>query len=125
VVVQTAVSDSTGTYTFNQVAPGNYTVHEVSASNPTAWIQTLPANLGDRSVSVTGGSTSTVLPFLNTPLSTINVTFTADAVIPGTSTPATHATISCDGGTPSGSGSLTVSGLKIGTHTCTVVITDP
>ena len=121
-VVQSATSDSLGNYTFSNVLPGGYTVHEVGQ---TGWRQTEPASNADRSVTVLLEQNATVAAFGNTPLSDITVTFTADATLPGTSTPATHATITCTGASPSTSGSLTLSNQTIGSYTCTIVITDP
>jgi hypothetical protein len=55
-VLQTATSDASGQYTFNNVNPGSYTVHEVGE---TGWRQTLPVGNGDRNVTVALGSSPT------------------------------------------------------------------
>lgn len=119
-VVQTAVSGSDGTYSFTNVAPGTYTVAE---RDETGWTQTEPAggNSVDRTVTVPFNTTPvTIGDFGNHPLSTISASFTAQAVNPGTATPATQATITC-----AGQGTLPVTNLPIGTYNCTIVITDP
>jgi hypothetical protein len=126
-VLQTTTSDQSGNYSFSQVAPGTYTVHEVSE---TGWVQTEPAAGADRTVTVVLGDTNkTIGDFGNTPLSDITVTFGNRAVTPGTGLPATEAAISCTPtvGTQSGNSVTSTggSGLPVGTYDCRVVITDP
>jgi hypothetical protein len=132
-VLATTTSASDGTYSFSNVAPGTYTIHEVQE---TGWKQTEPVdgsgNATDRTVTVSLGDTSkTIGAFGNTPKSNISVSFTAQAVNPGTSTASTQATITCADATPATVGgpqsgnSYTANNLLIGTYTCTVVITDP
>ena len=135
-VLQTTTSASDGTYSFSNVAPGTYTVHEVQE---TGWKQTEPVdgsgNATDRTVTVSLGDTSkTIGAFGNTPKSNISVSFTAQAVNPGTSTASTQATITCKDsatptpntvGGPQSGNSYSANNLLIGTYNCTVVITDP
>jgi hypothetical protein len=89
-VLQTATTDASGNYTFTNVAPGTYTVHELGQ---TGWRQTTPCTgtpcLGtDATVVVdTDGDPTIAPPFGNTPLSDISVTFS-----PQTSPPSTRAT---------------------------------
>ena len=119
-VVQTAVSAANGTYSFTNVAPGSYTVAERDESG---WVQTEPAggNSVNRPVTVPFNTASvTIGDFGNHPLSTISASFTAQAVNPGTATPATQATITC-----AGLDTLPVTNLPVGTYTCIIVITDP
>jgi len=123
-VLQTATADATGAYSFTNVEPGTYSVHEQSQ---TGWRQTEPSS-GDRSVTVLLTDTSKqVATFGNTPLSDITVTFRNQAVLPLTpSIPATTATIDCGSGNGTQSvNTLSAIGLKTGTYTCTVVIVDP
>jgi SdrD B-like domain len=128
-----AISDSSGNYSFSNVAPGTYTVHEVV---PTGWVQTEPVTgsppvAADRSVTVALGDTSkTIGAFGNTPKSNISVTFTSQAQNPGTTTDSTQAAITCKDAALATVGSqtgntATANNLLIGTYTCTVVITDP
>jgi len=127
-VLQTATSAADGTYSFTNVAPGTYTVHEVQE---TGWVQTEPSGGADRTVTVNLGDTSvTIGAFGNTPLSTISASFLAQAVNPGTTTSATEATIVCRDAANNVVGSMsgntrTATNLYVGTYTCTVVITDP
>lgn len=124
-VVATTTSQTTngnaGIITFASVPPGAYTVHEVPV---TGWVQTAPA--GDATVVVHLGDTlDPIAEFDNTPLSSIGVTFTPNATLPGTSTPATQGNISCTSGGSQTGNSYSSTQVKIGTYTCTVVITDP
>jgi len=128
-VLQTAVSNANGNYTFAAgVAPGTYTIHEVQE---TGWRQTEPNDglpgVDDRTVTVVlGQATATVGDFGNHPLSDISASFSNQAVNPGTTTPATQATITCDDGSGSQTGNeYSATGLPIGTYHCTIVITDP
>lgn len=127
-VLQTTTSNASGNYSFSNVAPGTYTVHEVQL---TGWVQTEPTAGTDRSVTVNLGDTSvTIGAFGNTPLSNISASFTAQAVNPGTTTSSTQATIVCKDASNNTVGSqsgntATASNLYIGTYTCTLVITDP
>jgi len=131
-VLQTATSDSSGNFKFTQVNPGTYTVHEVV---PTGWQQTEPVNGSgaaiDRTVTVSLGDTSlSIGAWGDTPLSDIGATFSAEAKNPGTTTDSTKSTITCKDGSnntvASGTGgSVSATGLYIGTYTCTIVITDP
>lgn len=124
-VLQTATSDANGIYTFANVAPGTYTVREIQE---TGWVQTEPAGNADRSVTVTlGQTTATIDDFGNTPLSDISLTFSNQAVNPGTTVPATEAQVlSCDDGTGSRTGNTySATSLPVGTYTCTVKIIDP
>jgi hypothetical protein len=80
-VVATTKSSATGAFSFTNVDPGTYTLHEVST---TGWIQTEPASNGDITVTVPLGATSvttyggsTPIRFGNSPLSKIGVTFTS------------------------------------------------
>jgi len=121
-------SAANGTFSFSGLAPGTYTIHE---PGETGWLQTDPANNGDRTVTVHLGDTSVDLgKFGNTPLPDIGATFAALAKTPaGGSTDATQATITCvdSHGNVVASGTSSASGqnLLIGTYTCTIVITDP
>lgn len=130
-VLQTAVSGADGTYSFaNGVPPGTYTVRE---TQETGWRQTEPApasgstTIPDRTVTVVlGQASANVADFGNTPLSTIALSFSNQAVNPGTTTPATQATtLSCTGGGSRTGNTHTGTGLTVGTYTCTVVIVDP
>jgi hypothetical protein len=127
-VLDTQQSDSSGNYTFSNVPPGSYTIHEVQE---TGWLQTEPTSGTDRTVTVNLGDTSkTIGAFGNTPLSDISASFTAQAVNPGTSTAATQAAITCKNAANTTVGSqtgntATATNLHIGTYTCTLVITDP
>jgi Prealbumin-like fold domain len=128
-------TNANGVATFSTVTPGSYTIHEVGP--PTGWLQTQPAAGADANVTVTLGSDPADVIFGDTPLSKLDLSFTALANIlnaDGTSsgTAATHATISCkDGGNNvvgSQSGqNYTANNLKINQSviTCTVTITDP
>ncbi len=131
-VGSTATSAADGTYSFTGVPAGSYTVEEVHTAG-SGWLQTLPANNGSRSVTVALDDTGTITigPFGNTPLSDIDVTFTAL-----TDPAATESTISCTGPTqPTGSGgsldgeqtdgSFSGDSLIIGTYECTIEIVDP
>ena len=128
-VLQTATSGTDGTYSFSNVFPGTYTVHEVGQKG---WLQTAPSS-GDRTITVTAGSGSqSIDKFGNTPLSNVSLTFTPQAVLPGTTTAATKATISCKDaanntvGAQSGN-TYTANNLQVkqSVLTCTVTITDP
>lgn len=113
-VIATTRSDASGAFSFGNVDPGTYTLHELST---TGWIQTEPASNGDVTVTVplgedevtTYGSPAIPIRFGNSPLSKIGVTFTSlgqlrDAAGNNTG-PATRATsIDCThGGTSVGS----------------------
>lgn len=133
-LIDTQVSDASGNYSFANVPPGTYTVHEVPA---TGWVQTEPVASGsptDRSVTVNLGDTSeTIGAFGNTPKSNITVTFSAQAKShpnDSSSAAATQSTITCKDASNTTVGSQsgntnTANDLLIGTYTCTVVITDP
>jgi hypothetical protein len=128
-VVATATSAANGTFSFPNVAPGDYTVSE--SGKPPGWLQTAPAG-NSHPVTVTlGDTTGDAGTFGNTPLSKIDVTFT-----PLTSPASTTSSITCTGpAQPPGAGPLppgadtdgsyTGNNLVIGTYTCTVTITDP
>ncbi|MGH2706120.1 MAG: hypothetical protein ACRDJ4_13825 [Actinomycetota bacterium] len=135
--VQTVSSSAGGTgnppagdFVFTNVAPGTYTIVEVAK---TGWLQTEPASGGSYTVTVDLGETSITtddggnpIQFGNTPLSKIDVTFTALADLPN-GNDATTSTISCtpDGPSAETDGAYTATNLKPGTYTCTVVIVDP
>ena len=129
-VLQSATSDQTGAYTFSNVNPGSYTVHEVGE---TGWKQTVPVDGNgdpvDRNVSVALGESPTVAPFGNTPLSTITVNFTPLAKInpsDATSLAATRATsIDCgtSGGSTSNANTHTTGNLLVNQSSVTCVIT--
>jgi SdrD B-like domain len=128
-VLQTAVSEADGTYTFTDVAPGTYTVAE---RDETGWTQTEPAgNAADRTVVVPFNQADvTIGDFGNHPLSDISASFTPLAKSPpGSATPATQSTITCvdaqNNVVATGTSSATGSNLPLGTYTCTIVITDP
>ncbi|MEO6711917.1 MAG: SdrD B-like domain-containing protein [Mycobacteriales bacterium] len=112
-VVASTKSSGTGAFSFTNVDPGTYTLHELST---TGWIQTEPASNGDITVNVPLGATSvstyngsTPIRFGNSPLSRIGVTFESLGQLrdsTGANTgPATRATsIDCThGGTSVGS----------------------
>ena len=116
-VIDTEITDATGAFSFGSVAPGSYTIHEMT---PTGWQQTEPASDADISVVVPVGASGTIntygqgtpIRFGNTPLSSIDVTFNSlgqlrDATGADTG-PATKATsIACDhNGTSLGAASL-------------------
>ena len=94
-------------------------------------MQTEPTAGTDRTVTVNLGDTSvTIGAFGNTPLSKIDVDFTALAQNPAAETDATQATIVCKDAANNTIGSMsgntrTATNLYVGTYTCTVVITDP
>lgn len=77
-------SSDTGVFSFTGVAPGTYTIEEITP--PTGWVQTEPASDGDETVTVglgdgtvttdTGGNP---IRFGNTPQSTIRVVFGSTA----------------------------------------------
>ncbi len=79
-VIASTKSSATGAFSFANVDPGTYTLHELST---TGWIQTEPASNGDITVNVplgatsvtTYGASSTPIRFGNSPLSRIGVTF--------------------------------------------------
>ena len=123
-----------GSFTFNGVNPGTYTVQEVVPSN---WVQTAPTSpstytvtihLGDGTITTdTAGHT---LNFLDTPTYNFGATFNSLANLPGTTTPATKAAINCSPSTgSSGSGTGTYSsGTQQGasqTYNCTIAVSDP
>lgn len=136
-----------GTYTVREVhdAAGAVCTKATAATTcvsgpPTGWQQTEPllsGNPTDATVTVALGDTSDTVSsnFGDTPLSHFSTSFGNDATLPGTSTAATKATWSCKDsgnnavGTPSGSNTGaagdSATGQRIGTYTCTVVITDP
>ena len=124
-----------GSFTFNSVNPGTYTLHELV---PTGWVQTGPTgpsdytltvNLGDGTVTKdTGGRT---LNFLDTPTYNFNVAFNSLANLPGTTTAATHGVINCTPNPTNSTGSGTAtyaSGTQSGasqSYSCSIVVTDP
>lgn len=129
---------STGLINFTGVNPGYYQLHEVV---PTGWRQTAPVSSGsavDFVAQVKLGDTTdtkdvngTVLDFLDTPTYDFSMSFNSDANLPGTTTPATHGSISCSPNpstsTGSGTGGYT-SGIQQGasaTYQCTLTVTDP
>lgn len=122
-VLQTTTSSvATGDYSFSNVTPGTYVVHEVPLSG---WVQTTPTVGTDRTVTVRLGDTTVTIPeFGNTPLSDLSVTFSAQTAY-------TTSTITCvDGGSntvggPQSANTYSANDLKTGTYTCTVVIADP
>ena len=143
-VVDTQRSDGTGAFSFANVAPGTYTIHEVGP--PTGWQQTEPASGGDETVTVTLGTASVTtdtsggpIRFGNTPKSNVTVTFNSLAKLlnadgTASSTNATKATsISCTDGTNTSVGSTTTLQslttndvlIKQSGVTCVVQFTDP
>jgi len=130
------VTASGGLYSFS-LTPGKYIVCEVAQTN---WAQTAPAGsvcasdatlgAGGYAITLTSGQLDNDNNFGNTPLSNFDVRF-FDL------TGSTNATISCtSGGSPVGgppvvdeNGSpettLSANGVRIGTYTCTITITDP
>ena len=126
-VVGTATSSATGTYSFSNVAPGTYFVTEDSK---TGWVQTLPASDGARTVNVPLADNNSVSigDFANTPLTNLAIT-----VHPQTNF--SFGDIHCEkGGTTVGTdvtgtagvdSNYSTNNLRVGTYTCTVVITDP
>lgn len=143
-VLDTQRSDSTGAFSFSNVAPGTYTIHEVGP--PTGWVQTEPAAGGDETVtvslgvaSVTTDSSGGPIRFGDTPKSNVTVTFNSLAKLlnadgTASSTNATKATsISCTDGTNASVGStttlqsLTTNDVQIkqSSVTCVITYTDP
>lgn len=134
-------SAANGTFSFQNVPPGDYTIHEIN--RPSGWLQTTPASNGYVSVTVNlGDATVTANPFGNTPLSKIQVNFLPQAKLlnaDGTesSTNATKATsISCTDpadptaesvGSSTNSNTLTTGNvqLKQSSVTCVVTFVDP
>ena len=123
-------SAADGTYSFANVAPGSYTVHEVAQ---TGWNQTQPAAGADATVTVNLGDTSvTIGAFGNTPLSKVKVDFLPQAKnYDGTD--ATKATsISCVPAAGATQGNTNSNTFTTGTLTdnqsslvCTVTFIDP
>ena len=66
-----AVTDSSGNYTFANLEGGTYTISEVQQSG---WIQTLPASSGTYSISITSGGPITSKDFGNYQLGSIRGT---------------------------------------------------
>ena len=130
-------SAADGTFAFQNVSAGSYTIHEVN--RPNGWLQTQPESNGHVSVTVTLGDTSvTADPFGNTPLSKIQVNFLPQAKLlnlNGTesATSATRATsISCTDpadptaesvGSSTDSNTLTTGNVQIKQSSVTCVIT--
>jgi hypothetical protein len=140
-----------GTYSFTNVTPGDYVVCEdttlktgwvqsfpVSGSGDCTMLAVLPQTFGDEghAVTTTSGQSFPNRDFGNTPLSTIDVSFTALADLPNGGD-ATHATeITCvDSADPANTvgtdadhdGDLTTDELKTSTSpvTCTITFVDP
>lgn len=133
-VVGTQKSAGNGTFSFQNVSPGSYTLHEVN--RPTGWLQTTPASNGHVAVTVGLTDTSvTAAPFGNTPLSKVTVTFNPQAkLLNADGTPssidATKATsINCtdtddaDVGSSTNSNTNTTNNLQIKQSSVTCVIT--
>lgn len=134
-------SAGNGTFSFQNVAPGTYTIEEIN--RPSGWRQTTPASDGFVTVTVSlGDATVTADPFGNTPLSKIQVNFLPQAKLlnaDGTesATSATKATsISCTDpadptaqsvGSSTNSNTLTTGNveLKQSSVTCVVTFVDP
>ena len=130
-------SGANGTFSFQNVAPGSYTIHEIN--RPSGWQQTTPASNGHVSVTVSlGDATVTAAPFGNTPLSKIQVNFLPQAKLlnaDGTesSTNATKATgITCTDpadptaetvGSSTNSNTLTTGNVQLNQSSVTCVIT--
>lgn len=135
-VIDAEDSDADGNYTFDDVAPGTYTVREQAE---TGWMQTEPASTtstpATRSVTINLGDGNVPIgDFGNTPLSDIAVSFSNQAVNPGTTNPASEATITCvkvEGttstavGGPQTGNTFAANNLQVGTYDCRVVIVDP
>ncbi|CAA9478278.1 MAG: hypothetical protein AVDCRST_MAG67-683 [uncultured Solirubrobacteraceae bacterium] len=81
-VIATTRSSATGAFSFTNVDPGTYTLHEATT---TGWIQTEPASNGDITINVplgvasvtTYGNPAVPIRFGNSPLSKIGVTFSS------------------------------------------------
>lgn len=131
----TAFECTEAPFTFSpaSLAPGVYKVVE---TQQTGWRQTLPAAVsgqpGTRLVTITLGQTSaSVGDWANTPLSTLSMTFTPEAVYPAgngpkTGTAPTAGTITCTGDPGSQTGNTyTATNRQTGTYNCQMVIVDP
>jgi hypothetical protein len=119
-----------GTYTFPNVDPGTYTINEDLTGSPAGWDKVGALQNGSvtttPSVTVVLGSNPAAVNYGNTPLSTIAVTFS-----PLTSPAKTAGAVTCSKSgtgitlTQSPTNTYTSGNLRLGTYTCTVVITDP
>ena len=146
-LVATTTTAPDGTYSFTGLTPGAYVVCE-QTSGQAGWVQSFPvsgsgdctlqtvplATLGDEghAVTTTSGGTFGDRDFGNTPLSTVDVSFTSLATLPGGGD-ATHATeITCtdtDGNTvgTDDDNDLTTDEVKTSASalTCTITFVDP
>ena len=141
-VQSSTITDANGAFSFSNIDPGTYVLHEVST---TGWIQTDPASNGDITVTVPLGATSVTtygnpaspIQFGNSPLSKIDVSFTSLGQLrnaSGANTgPATRATsIQCTSGgqsvggsTNSNSATATNLDLNKSAVTCVIQYEDP
>ena len=126
----TATSAADGTFSFGtlNVAPGSYTVKEGIPASLGKWVATDPAS-AERTITVNLGDTdATVPPFGNTPLSDIGVTFTSDTTPAATTSAISCFQVSGDGTTATvgagSAGAYTAANLRVGTYSCTVVVTE-
>ena len=100
----TTTSEADGDVVFTNVAPGSYRVYESATGQPAGWERTDPAAQAYRAVTVPFGASSVNAGlFGNTPLSKIEVQFTALADNPN-GTDATASSITC---TPNGGTAIT------------------
>jgi hypothetical protein len=115
----TVTTDANGNACADNLILGDYTVTE---QIPAGYV---PQDTATKSASVTAGTCSTASPlsFVNLPLT--NITVAVDSIVPG----GTASTINCTGipqvNTDSGGdGTATLTGVRPGTYTCTLVV-DP
>lgn len=134
--IASTTSAADGTYSFTGVQVGRYLVDEVSI--PTGWVQTEPASDGTRAVTVGLNDTGskTVAAFGNTPLSKVDVSFTALGDLPSGNDATEATTMTCYTGYGTASqnqvgtttsNALSVTNLKTSQSvvTCTIAFQDP
>ena len=141
-VIATTKSNASGAFSFGNVDPGTYTLHELGT---TGWIQTEPSSNGDITVNVplgedevtTYGNPAIPIRFGNSPLSKIGVTFTslgqlrdADGNNTGPATRATsidctHGGASVGSSTNSNTNTTNELDLNKSQVTCVVTYEDP
>jgi len=81
--VAEATTGADGSYSFDEVQPGDYVVMEVMPTPNPGWVQTWPAVPGTHSVKVESGQTTSDIDFRNSGTQLILTPETADSYLPG------------------------------------------